>query len=68
MSAQRSIRALCESVKRPKERNIIMTYSEFLDRYCDCHEDKVGNRPCDNGYICDKCMTNEIWKEVHDND
>lgn len=48
-----------------------MTYSEFLDRYCDCHEDKVGNRPCDNGYICDECMTNEmikLWKEVHDND
>ena len=45
-----------------------MTYSGFLDRYCDCHEDKVGNRPCDNGYICDKCMTIEIWKEVYDND
>ena len=45
-----------------------MTYSEVLDSYCDCHEDKVGKRPCDNGYICDKCMTIEIWKEVYDND
>lgn len=41
-----------------------MTYSEFLDRYCGCHEDEVGNRPCD------KCMTDEmikLWKEVRDN-
>lgn len=48
-----------------------MTYNEFLSRFCGCHEDEVGNRPCDNGYMCDKCMTDEmieLWKEVHDDD
>lgn len=45
-----------------------MTYNEFLDRFCGCHADSAGNRPCDNGYICDKCMTDEmvtLWKQVH---
>lgn len=35
-----------------------MTYNEFLSRY----EDGVGNRPCDNGCMCDKCMTPELEK------
>lgn len=42
-----------------------MTYNEFLSRFCGCHEDEVGNRPCDNG-----CMMPELeklWKEVRDN-
>ena len=54
-----------------KEGSIIMTYSEFLDKYCGCHEDEAGNRPCDHGYMCDKCMTDEmieLWKEMHNND
>lgn len=40
-----------------------MTYNEFLSRFCGCHEDEVGNRPC-------MCMTPELeklWKEVRDN-
>lgn len=55
---------------RTKEGSIIMTYNEFLSRFCGCHEDEVGNRPCDNGCMCDKCMTPELeklWKEVRDN-
>ena len=47
-----------------------MTYNEFLDRFYGCYEDKMGNRPCDNSYICDKCMIDEmikLWKEVRDN-
>lgn len=47
-----------------------MTYNEFLSRFCGCPEDEVGNRPCDNGCMCDKCMTPELeklWKEVRDN-
>lgn len=53
-----------------KEGSIIMTYNEFLSRFCGCHEDEIGNRPCDNGCMCDKCMTPELeklWKEVRDN-
>lgn len=47
-----------------------MTYNEFLSRFCGCHEDEVGNRPCDNGSMCDRCMTPELeklWKEMRDN-
>lgn len=53
-----------------KEGSIIMTYNEFLSRFCGCYKDEVGNRPCDNGCMCDKCMTPEfekLWKEVRDN-
>lgn len=53
-----------------KEGSITMTYNEFLSRFCGCHEDEVDNRPCDNGCMCDKCMTDEmikLWKEVQDN-
>lgn len=28
--------------------------------------DEVGNRPCDNGAVCDRCMTDEacnMWDE-----
>ena len=47
-----------------------MTYNEFLERYCRCYGDAEGNRPCDNGACCDRCMTPELeklWKEVRVN-
>lgn len=59
-----------QSARNQKKGACLMTYNEFLDRFCGCHEDKVGNRPCDNGCMCDKCMTPELeklWKEVRDN-
>lgn len=30
-------------------------YNEVLASTCGCYEDAVGNRPCDNGAVCDKC-------------
>lgn len=39
-----------------------MKYEEFLARYCHCYPDEAGNMPCDNGVICDKCMTSEMIK------
>ena len=44
-----------------------MTYSEFLDRYCGCHEDRLYS----NGCRYNKCITSKLeklWKEVRDND
>ncbi len=44
-----------------------MTYDEFLSAYCGCYADCEGNRPCDNGCLCDRCMTKEMqeaWKRV----
>lgn len=47
-------------------------YSEFLAHYCGCYEDEVGNRPCDNGALCDRCHTKEaqeLWEQIKkDND
>lgn len=38
-------------------------YDAFLNEYfCAC--DEVGNRPCDNGVTCDRCMTDDacdLW-------
>ena len=62
---------LAKSYISQSKGDITMTYNEFLDRYCGCHEDAAGNRPCDNGHLCDDCMTDDminLWKEVKDND
>ena len=32
-----------------------IVWDELLQQYCGCYEDAVGNRPCDNGAMCDKC-------------
>lgn len=39
-------------------------WDKVLREYCGCHEDAVGNRPCDNGAICDRCMTKDV-QEVY---
>ena len=39
-----------------------MNYNEFLSRFCGCYPDSEGNHPCDNGAICDRCMTEEAIK------
>lgn len=42
-------------------------YNKFLATYCDCYADSEGNRPCDNGALCDRCMTKEaqeIWNKI----
>ena len=40
-------------------------YDQFLnENFCGC--DEVGNRPCDNGAVCDRCMTDgacNMWDE-----
>lgn len=35
------------------------TWEDFLNEYCGCSCDEVGNRPCDNGALCDRCQTQE---------
>lgn len=34
-------------------------YNQFLAEYCQCFAGCDGNRPCDNGCLCNKCMTRE---------
>lgn len=41
-------------------------YNKFLADYCGCYADSEGNRPCDNGCLCDRCSTpaaQEAWEQ-----
>lgn len=35
-------------------------YSRYLSEICHCYADEIGNHPCDNGAICDRCNQQEI--------
>lgn len=35
-------------------------WEETLEQYCRCYADAVGNRPCDNGALCDRCMQDDV--------
>lgn len=39
---------------------MISLYSHYLSEICHCYADENGNRPCDNGAICDRCEQQEI--------
>lgn len=37
----------------------------FLENYCHCYADDEGNRPCDNGVLCDWCdRLTDIWLDI----
>ena len=40
----------------------INAWDAVLREFCGCYPDAEGNRPCDNGALCDRCMTEEIQK------
>lgn len=46
---------------------MVYLYSRYLSEICHCYADENGNRPCDNGAICDRCEQQEIsfndWRE-----
>ena len=35
---------------------------KVLSEYCGCKPSYGGNMPCDNGLVCDRCMTEEVQK------
>lgn len=39
--------------------------NQFLAIQYHCYEDENGNRPCDNGAICDACTTQEAQDSWH---
>ena len=39
-----------------------MTWEKFLERF-GCYKDAVGNRPCDNGAMCDQCSQSWVLNE-----
>ena len=38
----------------------VKIWDKVLRDFCGCYPDVVGNRPCDNGALCDRCMTKEV--------
>ena len=43
---------------------VINLWDKVLREYCHCYPDAVGNRPCDNGCLCDRCMSKDV-KEIY---
>lgn len=39
---------------------MVHLYSRYLNEVYHCYADESGNRPCDNGAICDRCEQQEI--------
>lgn len=35
---------------------MVYLYSRYLSEICHCYADENGNRPCDNGAICDPVL------------
>ena len=45
---------------------ITKAWNKFLDEECGCYADEFGNRPCDYGAVCDRCMTVNKMKEFRE--
>lgn len=41
---------------------MINTWEEFLNTECGCYADENGNRPCDNGVQCDRCLDEKFYE------
>lgn len=38
------------------------TWEDFVNEYYGCSCDEVGNYPCDNGALCDRCRNDDEAK------
>ena len=43
-------------------KKLINTWDEFLNVEFGCYADENGNRPCDNGALCDRCSDEKFYK------
>ena len=43
-------------------KQLIKAWDEFLNTEFGCYADENGNRPCDNGALCDRCSDEKINK------
>ncbi len=41
-------------------KQVIALWDNFLKVHCNCYPDEFGNRPCDKGTTCNRCMTSEM--------
>ena len=49
-------------VKTMTTKQLIEAWDEFLNVEFGCYADENGNRPCDNGALCDRCSDEKINK------
>ena len=43
-------------------KQLINAWDEFLSVEFGCYADENGNRPCDNGALCDRCSDEKFYK------
>ena len=43
-------------------KELIKAWEEFLRTEFGCYTDENGNRPCDNGVLCDRCSDEKFYK------
>ena len=43
-------------------KQLIEAWDEFLNVEFGCYTDENGNRPCDNGALCDRCSDEKFYK------
>ena len=43
-------------------KQLLENWDEFLNVECGCYVDEYGNRPCDNGALCDRCSDEKLYK------
>lgn len=43
-----------------KNYQAIKIWDKVLKEYCHCYPDEVGNRPCDNGSWCTRCLEKDV--------
>lgn len=39
-------------------------WDKVLREYCHCYPDDIGNRPCDYGCPCDRCLADDV-KQIY---
>ena len=49
-----------KAIKKTKSKQDV--WLKVLSEYCGCKPSYNGNMPCDNGLVCDRCMTEEVQK------
>lgn len=44
-------------------KKLMNAWEEFLKIECGCYVDEYGNRPCDNGALCDRCSDEKSYEK-----
>ena len=46
-------------------KQLLENWDEFLNVEFGCYADENGNRPCDNGALCDRCSDEKTYEEFY---